>query len=245
MLNNSVEKKKLWINKVDCPGCLVSFSYHFFRFAFLFICLGLQTCDDSRFFTTELKPRVDIDQQCHWGVPQGSHSQLNGPFPTPVAPTVHHSILHHPAPPAGGPAYDTLSLESSDSMETSISTGNNSTCSPERWETEGALHRIKHIGLVPKHLNLVWESGVSFFQIKDFYILTFISSISNNTQITINHPWSSTLYQWEWTCCGGKYHASQQYSTTLSHQIHLDYKWHSDCCSLHGTLSLCALQHLI
>ncbi|NXQ96738.1 PHLB1 protein, partial [Sagittarius serpentarius] len=28
-------------------------------------------------------------------------------------------------------AYDTLSLESSDSMETSISTGNNSACSPD------------------------------------------------------------------------------------------------------------------
>ncbi|KAK3509515.1 hypothetical protein QTP70_035153 [Hemibagrus guttatus] len=84
---------------------------------------GLQTCDDSRFFTT--------DPQCHWGVPQGSHSQLNGPFPAPAAPMVHHSILHHQAPPAGGQAYDTLSLESSDSLETSVSTGNNSTCSPE------------------------------------------------------------------------------------------------------------------
>ncbi|XP_058239421.1 pleckstrin homology-like domain family B member 1 isoform X3 [Hemibagrus wyckioides] len=92
---------------------------------------GLQTCDDSRFFTTELKARLETDPQCHWGVPQGSHSQLNGPFPAPAAPMVHHSILHHQAPPAGGQAYDTLSLESSDSLETSVSTGNNSTCSPE------------------------------------------------------------------------------------------------------------------
>ncbi|XP_053086537.1 pleckstrin homology-like domain family B member 1 isoform X6 [Pangasianodon hypophthalmus] len=92
---------------------------------------GLQTCDDSRFLTTELKPRLEMDPQCHWGVPQGSHSQLNGPFPAPAAPMVHHSILHHQASPAGGPAYDTLSLESSDSVETSVSTGNNSTCSPE------------------------------------------------------------------------------------------------------------------
>lgn len=44
---------------------------------------------------------------------------------------VHHSILHHQAPPAGESTYDTLSLESSDSVETSISTGNNSACSPE------------------------------------------------------------------------------------------------------------------
>ncbi|KAF7688688.1 hypothetical protein HF521_013495 [Silurus meridionalis] len=92
---------------------------------------GFQTCDDSRFLTTELKPRHELDQQCHWGVPQGSQSQLNGPFPATPVQEVHHSILHHQAPPSGGPAYDTLSLESSDSVETSVSTGNNSTCSPE------------------------------------------------------------------------------------------------------------------
>ncbi|KAM6970609.1 pleckstrin homology-like domain family B member 1 [Aplochiton taeniatus] len=43
---------------------------------------------------------------------------------------VHHAILHHHAAPAGDQAYDTLSLESSDSVETSVSTGN-SACSPE------------------------------------------------------------------------------------------------------------------
>ncbi|XP_026227283.1 pleckstrin homology-like domain family B member 1 isoform X7 [Anabas testudineus] len=47
-----------------------------------------------------------------------------------VSPTVHHSILHHQSPPSGNQAYDTLSLESSDSMETSVSTGN-SACTPE------------------------------------------------------------------------------------------------------------------
>ncbi|XP_068456711.1 pleckstrin homology-like domain family B member 1 isoform X2 [Clinocottus analis] len=47
-----------------------------------------------------------------------------------LSPTVHHSILHHRAPPSGSQAYDTLSLESSDSMETSVSTGN-SACTPE------------------------------------------------------------------------------------------------------------------
>uniref|UniRef100_UPI003AAF1802 pleckstrin homology-like domain family B member 1 n=1 Tax=Centroberyx gerrardi TaxID=166262 RepID=UPI003AAF1802 len=46
------------------------------------------------------------------------------------SPMVHHSILHHQTPPSGNQAYDTLSLESSDSMETSVSTGN-SACSPE------------------------------------------------------------------------------------------------------------------
>lgn len=49
---------------------------------------------------------------------------------TDLAPTVHHSILHHQSPPSGGQAYDTLSLESSDSMETSVSAGN-SACTPE------------------------------------------------------------------------------------------------------------------
>ncbi|XP_045572789.1 pleckstrin homology-like domain family B member 1 isoform X10 [Salmo salar] len=46
-------------------------------------------------------------------------------------PMVHHSILHHQTSPSGDPQYDTLSLESSDSVETSVSTGNNSACSPE------------------------------------------------------------------------------------------------------------------
>ncbi|XP_034034475.1 pleckstrin homology-like domain family B member 1 isoform X2 [Thalassophryne amazonica] len=46
------------------------------------------------------------------------------------SPMVHHSILHHHSPSCGAQAYDTLSLESSDSLETSVSTGN-SACSPE------------------------------------------------------------------------------------------------------------------
>ncbi|XP_061558860.1 pleckstrin homology-like domain family B member 1 isoform X5 [Phycodurus eques] len=46
------------------------------------------------------------------------------------SPTVHRSILHHQCPPSGNQAYDTLSLESSDSLETSISTSN-SACTPE------------------------------------------------------------------------------------------------------------------
>ncbi|XP_072302403.1 pleckstrin homology-like domain family B member 1 isoform X4 [Eucyclogobius newberryi] len=43
---------------------------------------------------------------------------------------VHHSILHHQTPPIGSQAFDTLSLGSSDSLETSVSAGN-SACSPE------------------------------------------------------------------------------------------------------------------
>ncbi|XP_051748535.1 pleckstrin homology-like domain family B member 1 isoform X9 [Ctenopharyngodon idella] len=73
---------------------------------------GLYTCDDSKIRPTD--PKLG-----HWGAPPS------------VAPMVHHSILHHQAPPAGESTYDTLSLESSDSVETSVSTGNNSACSPE------------------------------------------------------------------------------------------------------------------
>uniref|UniRef100_A0AAR2ITA9 Pleckstrin homology-like domain family B member 1 n=1 Tax=Pygocentrus nattereri TaxID=42514 RepID=A0AAR2ITA9_PYGNA len=87
---------------------------------------GLQTSDDSRIRPTDLKQRLDMEPQFHWGAPQGSYSQLNGPYSSTGAPTVHHSILHHQMPSASGPAYDTLSLESSDSVETSVSTGNNS-----------------------------------------------------------------------------------------------------------------------
>ncbi|KAK7164554.1 hypothetical protein R3I94_003066 [Phoxinus phoxinus] len=73
---------------------------------------GLYTCDDSRIRPMDPK-------HSHWGAPPSG------------APMVHHSILHHQAPPAGESTYDTLSLESSDSVETSVSTGNNSACSPE------------------------------------------------------------------------------------------------------------------
>uniref|UniRef100_A0A8C2KGT7 Pleckstrin homology-like domain family B member 1 n=1 Tax=Cyprinus carpio TaxID=7962 RepID=A0A8C2KGT7_CYPCA len=81
---------------------------------------GLYTCDDSRIRPTDPK-------QSHWGAPQGS----NSPFPPSGGSMLNHSILHHQAPPAGETTYDTLSLESSDSVETSVSTGNNSACSPE------------------------------------------------------------------------------------------------------------------
>ncbi|XP_057209746.1 pleckstrin homology-like domain family B member 1 isoform X3 [Triplophysa rosa] len=73
------------------------------------------------------KQKPLMDHQGHWGVPHGAHS----PFSSSGTPMVHHSILHHQAPPAGESTYDTLSLESSDSVETSVSTGNNSAYSPE------------------------------------------------------------------------------------------------------------------
>ncbi|XP_051970237.1 pleckstrin homology-like domain family B member 1 isoform X8 [Xyrauchen texanus] len=92
---------------------------------------GIYACDDSRIHPTDSKQRPEIESQRHWGAPQGSHSQLNISFPSSGAPMIHYSILHHQAPPTGESTYDTLSLESSDSVETSVSTGNNSACSPD------------------------------------------------------------------------------------------------------------------
>nr|XP_055055354.1 pleckstrin homology-like domain family B member 1 isoform X16 [Misgurnus anguillicaudatus] len=88
---------------------------------------GLYAYDDFRIRSSDPKQKHVMESQSHWGAPQGAHS----PFPSSGAPMVHHSILHHQAPPAGESTYDTLSLESSDSVETSVSTGNNSACSPE------------------------------------------------------------------------------------------------------------------
>ncbi|NWH77183.1 PHLB1 protein, partial [Piaya cayana] len=73
---------------------------------------------------------------------------LHGQPPFPQL--VHHSILHHHRPHGGGPraeeldhAYDTLSLESSDSLETSISTGNNSACSPDNISSASGMEAGK------------------------------------------------------------------------------------------------------
>ncbi|XP_035744627.1 pleckstrin homology-like domain family B member 1 [Egretta garzetta] len=81
----------------------------------------------------KLKQKAAAEAQSQW---EALHGQP--PFPAAFPPLVHHSILHHHRPHGAGPraeeldhAYDTLSLESSDSMETSISTGNNSACSPD------------------------------------------------------------------------------------------------------------------
>uniref|UniRef100_A0A8C8EY24 Pleckstrin homology-like domain family B member 1 n=1 Tax=Oncorhynchus tshawytscha TaxID=74940 RepID=A0A8C8EY24_ONCTS len=77
-----------------------------------------------------------MTSQFHWVVLalqtlDNHFTVLFSPPPTGPSPMVHHSILHHQTPPSGDPQYDTLSLESSDSVETSVSTGNNSACSPE------------------------------------------------------------------------------------------------------------------
>lgn len=117
----------------------ISFSYHL-TFAYLFIlvpftalCLcppspGQQVIEEQRRRLAELKQKAAAEAQCQWEALHGSHMQLSS---SPAPPLVHHSILHHTAPSAGEDNYDTLSLESSDSIDTSVSTSNNSACSPD------------------------------------------------------------------------------------------------------------------
>nr|XP_013798943.1 PREDICTED: transcription initiation factor TFIID subunit 4-like [Apteryx mantelli mantelli] len=94
---------------------------------------GQQVIEEQKRRLAELKQKAAAEAQSQW---EALHGQP--PFPPSYPPLMHHSILHHHHSHGIGPraeeldhAYDTLSLESSDSMETSISTGNNSACSPD------------------------------------------------------------------------------------------------------------------
>ncbi|KAM9659349.1 pleckstrin homology-like domain family B member 1 isoform 1-T1 [Trichechus inunguis] len=103
---------------------------------------GQQVIEEQRRRLAELKQKAAAEAQCQWDALHGA-----GPFPpgsSGFPPLVHHSILHHlPAGRERGDegehAYDTLSLESSDSMETSISTGGNSACSPDNMSSASGL----------------------------------------------------------------------------------------------------------
>uniref|UniRef100_A0A8C8LLK6 PH domain-containing protein n=1 Tax=Oncorhynchus tshawytscha TaxID=74940 RepID=A0A8C8LLK6_ONCTS len=110
------------------------------------VTLGRSTPIKSSLFTVDIFTNIlasvrskqwpAMTSQFHWVVLalqtlDNHFTVLFSPPPTGPSPMVHHSILHHQTPPSGDPQYDTLSLESSDSVETSVSTGNNSACSPE------------------------------------------------------------------------------------------------------------------
>ncbi|XP_057284206.1 pleckstrin homology-like domain family B member 1 isoform X3 [Pezoporus wallicus] len=102
---------------------------------------GQQVIEEQKRRLAELKQKAAAEAQSQW---EALHGQP--PFPTAFPRLVHHSILHHHRPHGGGPraeeldhAYDTLSLESSDSMETSISTGNNSACSPDNMSSASGM----------------------------------------------------------------------------------------------------------
>ncbi|XP_045412303.1 pleckstrin homology-like domain family B member 1 isoform X4 [Lemur catta] len=103
---------------------------------------GQQVIEEQRRRLAELKQKAAAEAQCQWDALHGSAPFPAGPSGFP--PLMHHSILHHlPAGRERGEegehAYDTLSLESSDSMETSISTGGNSACSPDNMSSASGL----------------------------------------------------------------------------------------------------------
>lgn len=103
---------------------------------------GHQVIEEQRRRLAELKQKAAAEAQCQWDALHGAAPFPAGPsgFPT----LMHHSILHHlptgrERGEEGEHAYDTLSLESSDSMETSISTGGNSACSPDNMSSASGL----------------------------------------------------------------------------------------------------------
>ncbi|XP_073339810.1 pleckstrin homology-like domain family B member 1 isoform X2 [Pagrus major] len=123
---------------------------------------GQQVIEEQRRRLAELKQRAAAEAQCQWEALHGSQTHLmtsssSSPSYSPIMsyspalshssvgapPLVHHSILHHQPPSAGEQPYDTLSLESSDSVDTSVSTGNNSACSPDNMSSVGGMDSLK------------------------------------------------------------------------------------------------------
>ncbi|XP_056139901.1 pleckstrin homology-like domain family B member 1 isoform X3 [Lampris incognitus] len=121
---------------------------------------GQQVIEEQRRRLAELKQRAAAEAQCQWEALHGSQTHLfsnsSSPYSSAMAytpglsqtsggppPLVHHSILHHQPPSAGEQPYDTLSLESSDSMDTSVSTGNNSACSPDNMSSASGMDALK------------------------------------------------------------------------------------------------------
>ncbi|XP_078002992.1 pleckstrin homology-like domain family B member 1 isoform X14 [Phascolarctos cinereus] len=103
---------------------------------------GQQVIEEQRRRLAELKQKAAVEAQCQWEALHGA--ALYPAAPSGYPPLMHHSILHHlPAgrdrAEEGEHAYDTLSLESSDSMETSISTGGNSACSPDNMSSASGM----------------------------------------------------------------------------------------------------------
>ncbi|NWZ94866.1 PHLB1 protein, partial [Nesospiza acunhae] len=106
---------------------------------------GRQVIEEQKRRLAELKQKAAAEAQSQW---EALHGQP--PFPTAFPGLVHRSILHHSRPHGAGPraeeldhAYDTLSLESSDSMDTSISIGNNSACSPDNISSASGMETGK------------------------------------------------------------------------------------------------------
>ncbi|XP_030077873.1 pleckstrin homology-like domain family B member 1 isoform X2 [Microcaecilia unicolor] len=105
---------------------------------------GQQVIEEQRRRLAELKQKAAVEAQSQWEALHGlppHHSPMYS-----VPPFMHRSILHHQQQDHGEEpdhAYDTLSLESSDSLETSVSTGNNSACSPDNMSSASGAEVLK------------------------------------------------------------------------------------------------------
>ncbi|XP_048471625.1 pleckstrin homology-like domain family B member 1 isoform X2 [Rhincodon typus] len=110
---------------------------------------GHQVIEEQRRRLAELKQKAAVEAQSQW---EALHSQPSPMFGQsysvsgqPQSHLIHHSILHHNPQPLSTQhgldlehAFDTLSLESSDSLETSVSTGN-SACSPDNMSSASGV----------------------------------------------------------------------------------------------------------
>ncbi|XP_069750828.1 pleckstrin homology-like domain family B member 1 isoform X4 [Narcine bancroftii] len=113
---------------------------------------GHQVIEEQKRRLAELKQKAAVEAQCQWDALHNQHSPTfvhqSQPYHLPghqQSHLIHHSILHHHSQPLSAQhgidmehAFDTLSLESSDSMETSISTGN-SACSPDNMSSASGV----------------------------------------------------------------------------------------------------------
>ncbi|XP_007424324.1 pleckstrin homology-like domain family B member 1 [Python bivittatus] len=102
---------------------------------------GHQVIQEQQRRLADLKQKAAAEAQGQWEALQGA------PLCPPLTP---HSVLHHhpllgQGQPASDPepAYDTLSLESSDSMETSLSLSGNSACSPDNASSASGANARK------------------------------------------------------------------------------------------------------
>ncbi|XP_051895828.1 pleckstrin homology-like domain family B member 1 isoform X2 [Pristis pectinata] len=113
---------------------------------------GHQVIEEQKRRLAELKQKAAVEAQSQWDALHSQHSPMfvhqSQPYSLPghqQSHLIHHSILHHHSQPLSAQhgtdmdhAFDTLSLESSDSMETSISTGN-SACSPDNMSSASGV----------------------------------------------------------------------------------------------------------
>ncbi|XP_078055201.1 pleckstrin homology-like domain family B member 1 isoform X14 [Mustelus asterias] len=113
---------------------------------------GHQVIEEQRRRLAELKQKAAVEAQSQWEALHSQHPPMFGHHSQPYGLSgqhqpqlIHHSILHHHPQTLSAQhnvdmdhAFDTLSLESSDSLETSVSTGN-SACSPDNMSSASGV----------------------------------------------------------------------------------------------------------